>query len=319
MNVDSPIIQIENLTKTYKKFTALNNLNLNVQRGEFMGLLGPNGAGKSTTLKMATGLIKPTSGSVRINGIDISTDLRNGLSDVGCIIETPEFYPRSTPMGILRYIGRIKGLDRDEINIRSEDVLREMRIWDWRDSDVNTFSKGMRQRVALAQALLSNPSLLILDEPTTGLDPRGMVEMRQILNSLKKRNVSLLLSTHNLAEVSEICESVTILRQGKSVMSGDVQKLIREDASGITELTIKTIKPITEESLREIKNAEGVENAVLSKETEAVISFSGTNEQQSALIAIIMKYNLGLISMNEGTGSNLEKLYMEMSIDQEAS
>ena len=149
-------LEAESLTKIYGDFTAVNNLDLKVRQGEFMGLLGPNGSGKSTSLKMISGLIWPTSGSVKIFGIDISNH-REALSRVGCVIETPEFYMSFTPSEALQYVGRLYGLDEREIAIRSRDVLEEVKIWEWRDKPIQKFSKGMRQRTVLAISLSSSP------------------------------------------------------------------------------------------------------------------------------------------------------------------
>ena len=194
-------IEVSNLVKKYGNFTAVSDISFDIKKGEFMGLLGPNGAGKSTTLKAITGLLIPTSGTIRIQGMDIK-DHRHALEHVGCVIETPNPYPDFTPADFLQHVGRIYGLDRREISIRSRDVLEEMKLWDWRYKKIEGFSKGMRQRVVIAQALLPNPDIIILDEPTSGLDPRGMVEVRQILQNLKKKDRSLLISTHILSEVS---------------------------------------------------------------------------------------------------------------------
>lgn len=168
----TPAIEAVGLTKAYGSFLAISNVNLTVRKGEFMGLLGPNGAGKSTTLKAITGLLTPTSGSVRIDGVDIR-DHRHAMEHVGCVIETPEPYPNFTPAEIMEYIGRIYGLDSRETAIRARDALESVKMWDWRNKRIGGFSKGMRQRVVLAQALLPNPQTIILDEPTSGLHPRG--------------------------------------------------------------------------------------------------------------------------------------------------
>lgn len=200
-----------------------------------MGLLGPNGAGKSTTLKAVTSLLTPTSGTVKIDGIDIS-DHRRAMEHVGCVIETPEPYPNFTLAEIMDYIGRLYGMDSREIAIRARDSLESVRMWEWRNKKIGGFSKGMRQRVILAQALLPNPDTIILDEPTSGLDPRGMIEIRQTLAELKSRDRSLLISTHILKEVSEICGSVTMIRDGHVIASGDVSNLIRGMGS-----TVETI------------------------------------------------------------------------------
>ena len=246
------------LTKMYGGFAAISNVNLTVRRGEFMGLLGPNGAGKSTTLKAITGLLMPTSGSVRIAGIDIH-DHRRAMEHVGCVIETPEPYPGFTPAEIMEYVGRLYGLDSREIEIRARDVLETMRMWEWRDKKIGEFSKGMRQRVVLAQALLPNPDTIILDEPTSGLDPRGMIEIRQTLAELKHRNCSLLISTHILSEVSEICGSVTMIRDGKVIASGDVAKLIHgTGADKEITLEIRTLRPFTPQVISDLTHCQGV-------------------------------------------------------------
>lgn len=196
--MDSPYaIEAVGLTKMYGSFAAISDVNLTVKRGDFMGLLGPNGAGKSTTLKAITGLLKPTSGSVRIAGIDVKNHSA-AMQHVGCVIETPEPYPGFTPAEIMEYVGRMYGLNSRETAIRARDVLETVKMWEWRNKTIGGFSKGMRQRVVLAQALLPNPDIIILDEPTSGLDPRGMVEIRQTLAALKSRDRSLLISTHIL-------------------------------------------------------------------------------------------------------------------------
>lgn len=310
-------VETIDLRKDFGSFTALAGLNMKVKRGEFMGLLGPNGAGKSTTLKLLTGLIKPTSGQAFINGVDISNH-RESMADVGCVIETPDFYEAFTPADTLEYIGRLRGMGAEDIRLRAREVLEELKIWDWRHEKISTFSKGMKQRVSLAQALMPDPSLLILDEPTSGLDPRGMIEMRQTLAELKKFDVSLLISTHILKEVSEICESVTMIRNGKAMISGNVSDLIRDTGTDMaSSLTFRTIRPMEDPFIREFSAAQGVKDTMTMGENEIRVTFDGTNEQQAALVDIIQKHNLRLLSMTEKTG-DIEDLYLELTKDEES-
>lgn len=309
---DVPAIETFGLTKEYGSFTAISNISLRVKQGEYMGLLGPNGAGKSTTLKTITGLIRPTSGSVTIEGIDIK-DHRRAMAHVGCVIETPEPYPAWTPAEILEYVGRVYGLDSREIAIRSRDVLETMKMWEWKDQKMGGFSKGMRQRVVLAQALLMNPRIIILDEPTSGLDPRGMIEVRQALMALKAKDRSLLISTHILKEVSELCGSVSMIRDGKVIASGDVSELTHSSASGRkTLLEIKTRKPFTSEILVNIGGAQGVGAVRNMGNCSITIEFSGTVNQQEHIIDMIHDYGLGLVAVNE-KGADLESLYMNLT------
>ena len=306
----TPAIEAVGLTKMYGGFAAISNVNLTVRKGEFMGLLGPNGAGKSTTLKAITGLLMPTSGSVRIAGIDIH-DHRRAMEHVGCVIETPEPYPGFTPAEIMEYVGRLYGLDSREIEIRARDVLETMRMWEWRDKKIGEFSKGMRQRVVLAQALLPNPDTIILDEPTSGLDPRGMIEIRQTLAELKHRNVSLLISTHILSEVSEICG--TMIRDGKVIASGDVAKLIHgTGADKEITLEIRTLRPFTPQIVSDLTRCQGVTGSERMGDYTLKLQFSGSTEDQAHVNEVAFRSGLGILALNE-KGANLEDLYMELT------
>ena len=276
-----------------------------------MGLLGPNGAGKSTTLKAVTGLLRPTSGEIRIQGKDIKGH-RNALSHVGCVIETPMPYGEFCPAELLAHVGRIYGLDKNEIAIRSRDVLEEMKLWDWRYKRIEGFSKGMKQRVVLAQALLPNPDIIVLDEPTSGLDPRGMVEVREILKGFKRRDCSLLISTHILSEVSELCGSVTMIRDGKAVLSGDVSELISGNNVGDATLEIKVLRNISDEFVTDLSGCSGVGGCETVGDHVVKVSFHGTPEQQAELISVAYGSGLGLLCVNEN-GRSLEDLYMELT------
>lgn len=303
-------IEVSHLVKTYGNFTAVSDISFDIAKGEFMGLLGPNGAGKSTTLKAVTGLLRPTSGEIRIQGIDIK-DHRRALQHVGSVIETPMPYGEFTPADLLYHVGRMYGLDKQETSIRSRDVLEEMKLWDWRYKKIDGFSKGMKQRVVLAQALLPNPEIIVLDEPTSGLDPRGMVEIREILKGLKKRDSSLLISTHILSEVSELCGSVTMIRDGKAVISGDVAELLSGSMGGVT-LEIKMLRDTTESLITDISGCQGVKEVETMGDHIVKVSFDGTPEQQAELISVAYSSGLGLMSVNE-SGKNLESLYMELT------
>ena len=155
---DNPI-EIVNLRKEYGKFTAVNDLNLTIKKNSFTGLLGPNGAGKSTTLKILTHLINATSGEAYLNGVDVTKEPKKALTDVGTVIETPEFYPYLTPRETFRYVGELIGMKKEQISAETEDILERVKMTEWGDKRLGTFSKGMRQRIALGQALLDDPSI----------------------------------------------------------------------------------------------------------------------------------------------------------------
>jgi ABC-2 type transport system ATP-binding protein len=210
----SEAIVIENLTKYYNKFLALKELSLAVPANENVGLLGPNGAGKSTTLKILCGLLRASSGTAYIDGIDVSAKPEQALSKIGAIVETPEFYSFLTPEETLSYLGRLRGMDGDSLKQRIKDVIKQVRLEDWAKVKIEKFSRGMKQRLGLAQTLLHDPPVLILDEPGLGLDPRGVVEFRAIIEKAGKEK-TIFFASHQLTEVSQICNKVAIIDHGK--------------------------------------------------------------------------------------------------------
>jgi ABC-2 type transport system ATP-binding protein len=217
-------ILIEGLTRYYNGFLALDKLSLRVKWNEDVALLGPNGAGKTTTLKILCGLMRPSSGKAYLAGIDVMEERERAISNVGAILETPEFYPFLTPDETLRYLGRLRGMGGRELNNRIREVLKLVRLEEWGKIKIEKFSRGMKQRLALAQAMLHDPPILILDEPSLGLDPRGMMEIREILKEAKKRK-TVFFASHLLTEVAQICKKVAIIDHGKLRAYDDIVRL----------------------------------------------------------------------------------------------
>jgi len=220
----SEVIVIENLTKYYDKFLALENLNLRVPVNENIGLLGPNGAGKSTTLKIMCGLIRASSGRVFIDGIDVAVKPEQALSKIGAIVETAEFYNFLTPNEILSYLGRLRDMRGQQLKSRIKEVIKLVGLERWIDVKIEKFSRGMKQRLALAQTLLHDPPILILDEPGLGLDPRGLVEFRQIIEAAGKQK-TIFFASHQLVEVAQICRQIAIIDHGRLVFYSSVEEL----------------------------------------------------------------------------------------------
>ncbi len=218
------LIVIENLSKYYNKFLALDNLCLRVAENENVGLLGPNGAGKSTTLKILCGLIRPSSGAAYIDGINIAEKPEQALSRIGAIVETPEFYPFLTPEETLSYFGRLRGMRGDGLKRRIKEVIQLVKLEEWGTVKIEKFSRGMKQRLAVAQALLHDPPILILDEPALGLDPRGVVEFRQIIEEVGKKK-TVFFASHQLGEVTQICNQVAIIDHGKLLAYDSITQL----------------------------------------------------------------------------------------------
>ncbi|OGO31327.1 MAG: hypothetical protein A2Z29_05385 [Chloroflexi bacterium RBG_16_56_11] len=211
--MSEPII-IENLTKYYNKFLALDKLNLRVPEKEAIGLLGPNGAGKSTTLKILCGLIRPSSGVAYIDGINVVEKPEQALSRIGAIIETPEFYTYLTPVETLNYLGRLRGMSVVDLKKRIGEVINLVKLERWANVKIEKFSRGMKQRLGLAQAMLHDPPILILDEPALGLDPRGVVEFREIIAHVGQKK-TVFFASHQLVEVAQICSKVAVINNGK--------------------------------------------------------------------------------------------------------
>ncbi len=218
------LIVIENLTKYYNKFLALDNLHLRIAENENVGLLGPNGAGKSTTLKILCGLIRSSSGTAYIDGIDVAKKPEQALARIGAIVETPEFYPFLTPEETLSYFGRLRGMRGEGLRQRIKEVIHLVKLEAWVTVKIEKFSRGMKQRLAVAQALLHDPPILILDEPGLGLDPRGVVEFRQIIEEVG-REKTILFASHQLVEVAQICNKVAIIDHGKLLAYDNISEL----------------------------------------------------------------------------------------------
>jgi ABC-2 type transport system ATP-binding protein len=221
--LSEPIV-IENLSKYYNHFLALDNLSLKVKQSENIGLLGPNGAGKSTTLKILCGLIQPSSGKAYIDGINVAEKPELALSKIGAIVETPEFYQFLTPQETLRYLGRLRGMQGDMLKNRIKEVIHLVGLDDWITVKIEKFSRGMKQRLALAQTLLHDPPVLILDEPGLGLDPRGVVEFRKILEEVGK-DKTVFFASHQLVEVAQICDQIAIIDHGKLTAYDSIKEL----------------------------------------------------------------------------------------------
>lgn len=217
-------IIIKGLSKYYDGFLALDNLSLKVKWNEDVALLGPNGAGKTTTLKLLCGLLHPSSGTAYIAGINVVEERERAISKVGAILETPEFYPFLTPQETLSYLGRLRGMRGRGLSSRINEVINLVRLDKWAKVKIEKFSRGMKQRLAVAQAFLHDPPILILDEPALGLDPRGMIEIREILKEARKKK-TVFFASHLLTEVVQVCKKVAIIDHGKLRAYDDIARM----------------------------------------------------------------------------------------------
>jgi len=214
-----PILTLTNITKKFGPITAVDNLTVTIEKGNVYGILGPNGSGKSTTLGIVLNVVNKTKGSFHWFDGNIST--HEALKNVGAIIERPNFYPYMTALQNLKLVCRIKGVSSDNI----DNKLDLVGLLDRKDHKFKTFSLGMKQRLAIASSLLNNPEILILDEPTNGLDPQGIHQIREIIKKVASKGTTILLASHLLDEVEKVCSHVIILSKGKSLYSGSVANM----------------------------------------------------------------------------------------------
>lgn len=249
------MIKVENVTKKYGGYVAVNNISFTINDGEIVGFLGPNGAGKTTTMNMITGFIESSSGSIEINGYDVSKKAKKAKREIGYMPETTPLYSELTPKEFISYMAELKGVPSKTKKEEVQKILKEVNIEDVQNKLIRNLSRGYKQRVSLAGALVGNPKVLILDEPTVGLDPKQVIQIRNLIKSLGKDH-TIILSSHILSEISQICEKVIIINKGNLVAIDTPENLENkvkeenallvtiEDKQGKVEEVAKTIKDI---------------------------------------------------------------------------
>jgi len=236
------MIEVQNLTKRYRDRVAIDRLNFAVEEGEILGFLGPNGAGKTTTMRILSGFLPASDGSARVGGFDVFEQPMEVKRRIGYLPETPPVYPEMTARGYLKFVGTLKGVPRARLGSELDRVAQQTGITQVMDRVIQNLSKGYRQRVGLAQALLNSPPVLILDEPTEGLDPAQRAEVRSVIKGLAGKH-TVILSTHILPEVTLTCEKVLIINQGKIVAFDEIKRLAnaygQTDQVSLEEIFIK--------------------------------------------------------------------------------
>jgi ABC-2 type transport system ATP-binding protein len=213
------------LTKVFGDLVAVDHVTFSVKRGEIFGLLGPNGAGKSTLLRMLCTVLRPTSGTAKVEGHDILKEANEVRKVIGVVQEKLILYAPLTPIENLTFFGKLYGMDDDTLKKKIKELLQEVKLWEVRDKPVGTFSSGMRQRVNIVRALLHDPKLIILDEPTNGLDPQSVRWVREYIKALRNRGLTIVLTTHDMYEIDELAEEVAIMDRGKIMAVGKKEEL----------------------------------------------------------------------------------------------
>ena len=303
------MLQINHLYKNYGKFPAVSDLNLHIPKGDLFGFVGPNGAGKTTTIRMVCGLMPPTAGSIVINGVDALENPREIKKQIGYV---PDFFGVYDNLKVKEYMdfyGSMYRMTSREVEHVMNDLLELVNLADKREVYVDTLSRGMKQRLCVARCLIHNPALLILDEPSSGLDPRARVEMKELLLNLKSMGKTIVISSHILSELSEMCNSIGIMNHGKLVAAGRIEDVM-EKVFGSNRLVI-SVSSEMEAAERLVKEQAGVRvESVGEKEIRLVHSLSEAEIAQ--MIARMIGAGVVVTGFHKQEG-NLETLFMELT------
>jgi len=242
------MIELKNITKKYADFTAVDNLNLFIPKGEIFGFIGPNGAGKTTTIMMLGGILSPSSGKVSIDGIFMDEYPEKAKQKIGFIPDRPYLYEKLTGMEFLRFTAALYNVDEKSFQKKAEEQLGIFSLTDWLNELIESYSHGMKQRLIMASALLHDPEVIIVDEPTVGLDPAAVKMLKELFKNLAKSGVTIFMSTHTLKVAEDICNRIGIIRKGKLIATGTAEDLKRE--SGVTDADLEqAFLSLTKEAL----------------------------------------------------------------------
>lgn len=273
------MIEIQNLTKKYGQIVAVNNISFNVNKGEILGFLGPNGAGKSTTMNIITGYLPSTAGTVKVDGYDIMTHPAEVKKRIGYLPEAPPLYRDMTVTEYLKFVSNLNNVPKRNQKAQMADIMELVGLTDHRKRLIDNLSKGYRQRVGLAQALIGNPEVLILDEPTVGLDPKQIIEIRRVIKALSQER-TIILSSHILPEVSAICERVVIINKGEIVAEDTPERLSQGlDKAMKLMLTISGPKDKILEAVKKIDGVKYMEATAKTGENEYKYILEGQSEE----------------------------------------
>ena len=290
-------IQTKNLVKRYgRRFTALDNVSLNIKKGDVVGYLGPNGAGKTTTIKILTKLIKPTAGHAYINGVDVTRPAPEVLDKIGSLIEIPGMYEFLTPVEMLTYFARVYRIDKQYLDRRIKKTLSLVKLSDCAHKKTGTFSTGMQRRLAIAKAVLHRPEVLLLDEPVLGLDPTGIKDIRELIRHFKSEGMTVFLSSHLLVEVAEVCDSVIFINKGKIIESKDINDITSRLASKA--VRVEFSRPVSSDDIARTRSVKLVSHIDQLDDNTLLIHFEGGLPTSYQILRDLANMNLEILSYN---------------------
>ncbi len=307
------MIQVENLSKIYGTTTAIDDISFSVAKGEIIGFLGPNGAGKTTTMRILTGFLPASAGTAKIAGYDVYSQSLEVRRNIGYLPETPPLYTDMTVEGFLQFVARIKGMTGKTVTKKVNSVMEKCQLEDKRKVLIHKLSKGYKQRVGIAQAIVHEPPVIILDEPTVGLDPRQIMEVRNLIKSLRGEH-TIILSTHILPEVSMTCDRVTIINRGKVIATNTPENLRTELSAGAG-YHLEIVGNI-QELIPKIKQISGVSEVKIATHDNNYHTLKITSELNSEIgqeiAKITVNSGLGLAEMRQ-TRPTLEDVFIQLT------
>lgn len=311
------MLEIHGLTKRYGKFLALNDLNLHIDKGEIFGFVGPNGAGKTTTMRIVCGLLKATKGTVFVDGVNAITNPEDIKRKVGYVPDFFGVYDNLKVAEYMEFYGSMYGMDKEDVDEIADGLLELVNLSDKKEEFVDTLSRGMKQRLCVARALIHNPDLLVLDEPNSGLDPRARFEMKEVLKNLGSMGKTIIISSHILPELAEMCTSIGIMERGRLVVSGRVEDIMRQ--TRVTRpIHIRALTPDYEnvEEGRDfivtlLKEQPEVSKVTFTEE-EILVTFAGDEEAAARLLKYLISRNI-LVSNFYREKEDLETLFLEIT------
>jgi gliding motility-associated transport system ATP-binding protein len=311
------LIKVENLSKRYAAKTAIEGVSFEVQKGEILGFLGPNGAGKTTTMRIVTGFMPASGGTVRVDGFDVFDNPLDVRRRIGYLPENPPLYPEMDVAGYLRFVAKIKGVPKDRLDSEVARVMERVSITDVRERIIAKLSKGYKQRVGIAQALLGDPPVLILDEPTIGLDPKQILEVRELIKGLAG-NHTVVLSTHILPEVEQTCHRVIIIDHGR-IVAVDTPQNLRFQLQGAERIFIEVAGPASEVSAK-LKSTPGVINVreLDARDGQHRFQIEGElhKDIRSDLARAVVQSGWGLLELQSASMS-LEDIFLKLTTAEE--
>lgn len=307
------MIKVDNVSKKYGDHFAVKNLSFEIEKGLVYGFLGPNGAGKSTTMNIMTGYLAATEGTVTVDGHDITKDAVEAKKLIGYLPEIPPLYQDMTVYEYLMFVAELKGVGKSERKNQVENVMKKTSITDMKNRMIKNLSKGYKQRVGMSQAMLGNPDIIILDEPTVGLDPKQIIEIRELIRELKKEH-TVILSSHILSEVEEVCDRYIIIAKGTMVASGTAKELLDSlGGKGTIELTVKGSKPKIKEVVDSVKGVKKSIYAIKSNNlVDVTVYYDDSVEIRDELCSKLASNNLSIYKMNP-IKKSLEDIFLEVT------